>query len=313
MLPSAVNVPAGPAVKPGRRGRPRSPGHLRTLALLGWIGPSVALIVLVVIYPMFETIRSGFQEFSLTGAVKGWAGFDNFTRILSDPDLPRVLVNTVVWVVGGVLFTTLLALPLGQLLNKQFAGRRLLRIALIVPWATSVVMTAIGFRWILNYYYGVLNPFLMSLHIIGEPIDWLGDNRTITPVMIATAVFISLPFTSFAVLAGLKGIPDDVQEAAQIDGANRWQSYRHITLPLLRGPVAVTVLLNTIWIFNSFPIIYVLNKSNPGYLNDTTITYMYKVAFITERDIGAGAAMAVLNILIIGVCVALYVRRARLE
>lgn len=309
-----TNVSAGrAAAQSDRRKHSRSPNQLRALALLAWIGPSVVLVVLVVVYPLFETIRASFQEFSLTGAVKGWAGVENFEQIFSDPDLTRVLLNTLVWVVGGVALTTLLALPMGQLLDKEFWGRRLLRIALIVPWATSVVMTAIGFRWILNYYYGVLNPFLESLHIIDGPVDWLGDERTIMPVMIVTAVFISLPFTSFAVLAGLKGIPEEVKEAAQIDGASRWQAYRHITLPLLRGPLMITVLLNSIWIFNSFPIIYVLNKSNPGYLNDTTITYMYKVAFLTERDIGAGAAMAVLNVLIIGVCVALYVRRARLE
>ncbi|QWT24166.1 sugar ABC transporter permease [Subtercola sp. PAMC28395] len=321
-MSTTVRVPADrAATRPGQqapasraaRKRRNSPNRLRTLSLLAWIGPSVALVVAVVVYPLFETLRAAFQKFSLTGAVKGWAGFANFEKIFSDPDLTRVLINTLIWVVCGVAITTLLALPMGQLLNREFRGRRLLRIALIVPWATSVVMTAIGFRWILNYYYGVLNPFLMSLHIIDAPVDWLGDERTIMPVMIFTAVFISLPFTSFAVLAGLKGIPEEVKEASQIDGASRWQAYRHITLPLLRGPLMVTVLLNSIWIFNSFPIIYVLNKSNPGYQNDTTITFMYKIAFLTDRDIGAGAAMAVFNVLIIGVCVAFYVRRARLE
>jgi len=305
---------AGRPVPPaGRRRRPASPQRMRPLALLIWIGPSVLLIVGIVVYPLFETVRASFQDFALTGAVKGWAGFDNFEKVLTDPDLPRVLANTGIWVVAGVAVTTLLALPLAQLLNKDFWGGRILRIALIVPWAASIVMTAIGFRWILNYYYGVLNPFLMSLHIIQKPVDWLGDERTIGWVMIATAVFISLPFTAFAILSGLKGIPDDVNEAAQIDGATRWKTYRYITFPLLRGPLMVTVLLNSIWIFNSFPIIYVLNKSNPGYQNDTTITFMYKIAFLTDRDIGAGAAMAVLNVLIVGVCVALYVRRARLD
>lgn len=308
---AASTAKANPNPAPLRRSV--APSQLRILPLLAWIGPSVALVVLVVVYPLFETTRASFQEFALTGAVKGWAGFANFEKILTDPDLPRVALNTIIWVAAGVSLTTLIALPLGQLLNREFIGRRLLRVALIVPWATSVVMTAIGFRWIANYYYGVLNPFLMRLHLISEPVDWLGDARTLFPTMIATSVFISLPFTAFAVLAGLKGIPEEVNEAAKIDGAGRWQTYRHITLPLLRGPLTVTILLNTVWIFNSFPIIYVLNKSNPGYLNDTSITYMYKVAFLVDRDIGAGAAMAVLNVLIIGVCVALYVRRANLE
>jgi multiple sugar transport system permease protein len=292
--------------------RSMTPERVGVIGLLGWLGPSVVVIVGVVVYPLIETLIASFQSFSLTGAVSGWAGFANFASILTNPALPRVALNTLVWVGAGVLLTTLLALPLAQLLSKDFWGRRILRIALIIPWATSVVMTAIGFRWILNYYYGVLNPFLLQLHIISHPVDWLGDQSTILWVMVGSVVFISLPFTSFAVLAGLRGIPGDVLEAAQMDGAGRWKAYRHIVLPLLRGPLAVTVLLNSIWIFNSFPIIYVLNKSNPGYLNDTTTTFMYKVAFLTDHDIGAGAAMAVINVLVIGVSVGIYVRRSRM-
>ncbi|WP_270889297.1 carbohydrate ABC transporter permease [Pedococcus sp. 5OH_020] len=245
--------------------------------------------------------------------MKGSAGWDNYRTIIENPAFPRVIVNTVVWVVLGVVLTTLVSLPLAQLMSKEFWGNRFLRIALIVPWATSVVMSAIGFRWILNYYYGVLNPLLMRLHVIAAPVDWLGSDRTIRWVMIGVVAFVSLPFTCFALLSGLRTISDDVLEAAAIDGAGRWQSYRHIVLPLLRGPLTVTVLLNSIWIFNSFPIVYVLNKSNPGYLSDTSTTFMYKVAFLTERDVGAGAAMSVLNVIVIGVGVALYVRRSRME
>jgi len=299
-----------PVNTPRRR---RSLNEMGPASLIRWIGPSVLLIVGVVIYPLVETALAAFRNFSITGATKGWAGLDNFETVLSNPSILQVALNTALWVVCGVVITTVLALPLGQLLSKHFPGRRVLRIALIVPWATSVVMTAIGFRWILNYYYGVLNPFLMQLGIIREPVDWLGNDDTVGPVMIAVVIFVSLPFTSFAVLAGLNTLSPSVLEAAQVDGASRWQSYRHITLPLLREPVMVTVLLNTMWIFNSFPIIYVLNKSNPGYGHDTTTTFMYKLAFLTEYDVGAGAAMAMINVLFLGVLVALYVRRTRLE
>ncbi len=300
------------AAREGRAVR-RSPQHVGVLGLVGWLGPSIALVLGVVVYPLVETVRASFQEFSLTGAVKGWAGWQNFQTILENPAFPKVVANTVIWVVVGVLLTTLLALPLAQLLSKDFVGNHLLRMALLVPWATSVVMTAIGFRWVLNYYYGVLNPLLIELHVMTAPIDWLGSDQTIQWVMIGVVVFVSLPFTSFALLSGLRTIPGDVLEAASIDGATKWQSYRHIVLPLLRGPLTVTALLNSIWIFNSFPIIFILNKSNPGYLNDTSTTFMYKVAFLTEHDVGAGAAMAVLNVIFVGLCVGLYVRRTRME
>lgn len=293
--------------------RPRSPQHASWLSLLGWLGPSLVLVLGVVIYPLVETVRASFQSFSLTGAVKGWAGWRNFRTIVENPAFPRVVANTAVWVLGVVLVATLLALPLAQLMSKSFFGHRLLSFALLVPWATSVVMTAIGFRWVLNYYYGVLNPFLMKLHLIDGPVDWLGDDRTIRWVLIGVAVFVSLPFTIFALLSGLRTISGEVLEAAAIDGASKWQSYRHIVLPLLRGPLVVTVLLNSIWVFNSFPIVYVLNKSNPGYVSDTSTTFMYKVAFLTEHDVGAGAAMAVLNVIIVGLCVGLFMRRNRME
>lgn len=281
--------------------------------MVGWLGPCVLLIVGIVLWPLFETIRAAFQKFSLTGRPKGWIGFDNFRELFSSPDFLPVLGNTAVWVVGGVLGTTLLALPMAQLLTRRFPGRGILEAVLVVPWAASVVMTAIAFRWILNYYYGVLNPLLQRIGAIDSPVDWLANPATARPVMIAVVIFVSLPFTTFALFAGLRAIPEDVYEAAAVDGASAMQTYRRVTIPLLRGPLGITVILNTLWIFNSFPIVYVLNKSNPGYGNDTTITYMYKLAFLTEHDIGLGSAMAVVNLFIAAFAVAIFLRTTRTD
>jgi ABC-type sugar transport system permease subunit len=309
---SAAN-PAPDVMAAQRRGRQYHPRTVSAPHLVGWIGPSLLLVVGVVLYPLYEVARTSFQHVSITGAVLGPAGLDNYRLLFDSPNIPRVIVNTVLWVVIAVAVTTALALPLGQLLSVDFPGRRLVRAAVIVPWASSVVMTAIGFRWVLNYYYGALNPLLKALHIIHAPIDWLGDGAAARWVMIGVVVFVSLPFTAMAILAGLKSIPEDAIEAAHLDGAGSLRTYWYVVLPQLRGPLVVTVLLNTVWIFNSFPIIYVLNFSNPGYQNDTSTTYMYKISFLTDHNVGEGASMSVINVAVLAIAVALFVRRARLD
>jgi len=186
------------------------------------------------------------------------------------------------------------------------------RWAVIVPWATSLVITSRLFTLIFDYYHGILNQVLVWSHVIDQPIDWLGDDRWTMPSMILVGVFVSVPFTAYVFLAGLNAIPRDVHEAARIDGANAWQAYRRVTLPLLRPALLVAVVLNMIYVFNSFPIIWVLNDRNPGYAHDTAITFVYKLAFKSaERDVGASAAASVFNVLIIMAVVVLYLRIVR--
>jgi ABC-type sugar transport system permease subunit len=130
--------------------------------------------------------------------------------------------------------------------------------------------------------------------------------------MIAVGVFVSLPFTTYVLLAGLQTIPGEVYEAARVDGASRWRTYASVTLPLLRPALLVATVLNVIYVFNSFPIVWTLNDRNPGFGHDTTITYMYKIAFKSAlRDVGLAAALGVLNVVAILAAVVLYLKVAR--
>ncbi|MEU4232948.1 sugar ABC transporter permease [Nonomuraea sp. NPDC026600] len=130
--------------------------------------------------------------------------------------------------------------------------------------------------------------------------------------MIAVGVFASVPFSTYVLLAGLNGMPGDVFEAARIDGAGAWTTYRAVTLPLLRPALVVTVVLNIIYLFNSFPIIWTLNERNPGFTQDTTITFMYKLAFKSaEHDVGQAAAGGICNVLLILVAVVVYLRTVK--
>jgi ABC-type sugar transport system permease subunit len=147
------------------------------------------------------------------------------------------------------------------------------------------------------------------VHLLDEPIDFLRDDHWVMPSMILVGVFVSIPFTAYVFIAGLNAIPHDVYEAARIDGAGPWQVYRRITLPLLRPAMVVATVLNIIYVFNSFPIIYTLNESNPGYGHDTTITFMYKLAFESaDKSVGMSAAAGVFNVLLILAVVLVYLR-----
>jgi len=292
---------------PRRRGRRR--GALSPATALLWLSPALVLIIGVVVFPAIKLVEAAFGRYSITGLRTGDAGTRNFSQVLGHEMLPTVLTNTIIWVVAVVVLTVLVSLAVAQFITKDFFGRRFVRLALIVPWAASLLITSQLFVLLYDYNYGLLNPLLMKLRIIGAPIDWLGDDSWTLISMIVVGIFVSVPFTAYVFVAGLNAIPEDVHEAAKIDGASPWQAYLRITLPLLRPAVLVATVLNTIYVFNSFPIIYTLNDRNPGFLHDTTITFMYKLAFKSqEKDVGMSAAAGILNVLLILVVVAIYLR-----
>jgi multiple sugar transport system permease protein len=266
----------------------------------------------VVVYPAAELVRASLGQYSITGLYLGSVGGRNYMQLLAQPALLRVGANTAVWVTVVVAVTVVISLGFAQLLDQRFPGRRLVRWALIVPWAASLIMTAKLFTWIYDYYFGILNPVLLRLGLIARPVDWLGDDATVTGAMIAVGVFVSLPFTTYVLLAGLQAIPGEVYEAARVDGASPWRTYRSVTLPLLRPALLVGVVLNMIYVFNSFPIVWTLNDRNPGFAHDTMITYMYKIAFKSAlRDVGLAAALGVVNVVVILIGVFAYLRAVR--
>ncbi|MGW2540286.1 carbohydrate ABC transporter permease [Kitasatospora sp. NPDC001574] len=288
----------------GRKGR----SGLARLGPLPWIGPAVLLIVLVVLWPVYEMVRTSFLKISSSGFVRGSAGFDKYKQLFEEPSLPSVVLSTVVWTVVVVGATMLVSLALAQLFNQKFPGRRLTRWALIAPWAASVVMTAIGFKWMLNQTAGVLNTLMTDLGLIDGPQDWLGDPSTAWPWMMFVAVFVSLPFTTYTLLAGLQTVPGEIYEAARVDGANPWQTYLRITLPLLRPAFLVGVVINLINVFNSFPIIWSMTHGGPDSDTATTTVFMYQ---LKNSDIGQSAAMSVVNFALVVVMVVVFLKASR--
>jgi multiple sugar transport system permease protein len=282
---------------------------LRRATPLLWIGPAIILIGVVVIWPVVVMAQSSLEHISPDGFVLGSAGFANFMSLFKEPALIGVLLRTVVWVVGVVVITMVLSLGLAQLFNANFPGRRVTRWALIVPWASSVMMTALVFRWALDSNNGVVNVFLHDIGVLksfnSNAADWLGNPTSAFIWMMVVAIFVSLPFSTYALLAGLQSIPEDVYEAAQLDGATGWQRYRAITIPLLRPAILVAALINVINVFNSFPIIWEMTQGGPGYATSTSTTFMFS---LKQSYIGESAAMSVINFALVIVIVLVYLR-----
>jgi multiple sugar transport system permease protein len=280
---------------------------LRRLSPMLWLGPAVALIGVAVLWPVVVMVQSSFQRIGGEGFVVGYNGTGNYRHLFSEPDFVSVLLRTLLWVVAVVAVTMLISLGLAQLFNQRFPGRRVTRWALIIPWAASVMMTALIFKWALDPNVGVINVILHHLGVVRQlgsnQADWLGKPGSALLWMMAVAIFVSLPFTTYAILSGLQGIGQDVYEAAAIDGATSWKSYFRVTLPLLRPAILVATLINVINVFNSFPIIWEMTRGGPGYQTATTTIYMIE---LKQGDVGESASMSAINFLLVIVIVVVY-------
>jgi multiple sugar transport system permease protein len=305
-LSSAATTATGERSLPPRRSRH---GFARRIAPLAWIGPAIILIVVVVLLPVVVMIQSSLQKISPDGFVLGSAGITNFVTLFGEAALSGVLLRTVIWTVGVVAVTMVISLGLAQLFNARFPGRRVARWALIVPWASSVMMTALIFRWALDSNNGVINVILHDAGLLKafntNQADWLGRPVAALVWMMVVAVFVSLPFSTYALLSGLQSIPEEVYEAARIDGASHWKLYTGITLPMIRPAILVATLINVINVFNSFPIIWEMTGGGPGYSTSTSTTFMFT---LKESYIGESAAMSVINFALVIIIVLVYLR-----
>jgi ABC-type glycerol-3-phosphate transport system permease component len=270
-----------------------------------WLLPALLLVLFFVIYPLWSMILASFSTLSFAGVRTGWAGFDNYIAVLNDPVIPQVLRTTAIWTIGVVVGTLAISLVVALVLNETWPGRRFVRWVLIIPWATSLVITSLAFRWILDSQLGTLNILLQDWGVIDEPLEFLSDASRSIPLLILVGIFVSVPFTTYVLLSGLQGIPNELYEAARIDGASAVRRFRKITLPLLSPFVTLAALLNAIYVFNSFPIIWILTQGGPLDDTQTVITYTYKLAFSTD-EVAKAAALASASLVFLAVVGTIY-------
>jgi multiple sugar transport system permease protein len=275
------------AVRPSARLR----HGLRRGVPLWMIGPSLLLTLFIIGYPVYDLINASVHEVNRFGQLRGFIGLEHFSNLLADSLFWSSLQNTLIWTAGVVFGTILISVPVALILNDDFAGRGIARVIVMLPWAISLTMTAIVWRWTLNGQAGMLNATLFQLGLLDGPFEWLARAETAFPMEIGIGILVSIPFTTTVFLGGLSSVPEDIYEAARIDGATAWQRFRHLTLPLLRPFINIALVLNIIYVFNSFPIIWVLTQGGPANSTDILVTYLYKLAFRFGR-LGEASAVS---------------------
>ncbi|MEO5758640.1 MAG: sugar ABC transporter permease [Mesorhizobium sp.] len=271
--------------------------------------PGLLVSGLIILWPAGQLAILSLSEVNRFGQVAGFNGGANYARVFVDPELYASLWRTVIWTVGVVGGTFVLALPISLALNEEFYGRGLARVLVMLPWAISLAMLSIVGRWALNGESGSLNLILRTLGVIDVNIAWLGQAHTAFPMQIALGIIATLPFTTTIFLGGLSSIPADIYEAARIEGANGRQIFGRITLPMMRPFINIAVILNTIYVFNSFPIIWATTQGGPGNSTDILVTYLYKLAFRFGR-IGEAAVLSLVMFAILLIFTVIYARLA---
>ena len=273
------------------------------------IAPAFLLAAFIILWPLFQIGEISISNVNRFGQLRGFAGLDNFAEVLADPQFADALWRTVIWTVGIVAGTILISIPVALVLNEDFYGRGLARIIVMLPWAVSLTMTAIVWRWALSGESGMLNSALKGLGLIDENIQWLAAAGTAFPMQIAIGILVSIPFTTTIFLGGLSSIPDDLYEAAKLEGASDWQIFFSITLPLLRPFINIAVVMNTIGVFNSFPIIWVTTQGGPANSTDILVTYLYKLGFNFGK-LGEASALSLMMFALLLFFTVIYVRLA---
>ena len=270
-----------------------------------WILPSIILMSIFIVIPIGSVFRMALSEVSKSGIIKGFAGMKNFEKVLSSAKFGLVLKNTVIWTICVVVISTVLGFVLALLLNNEFKGRKIARAIVVFPWATTLVIQASVWKFIIDVDYGALNTLLKTLGIIQQNVNWTPTPEAYFAWEIACGIFGTIPFVCFTALSGLQSIDSSYYEAAVVDGASYWQKLFKITIPLVKPSLTVATVLNIIYVFNSFPIIWTMTKGAPASRTDTLVTYLYKLAFYNGKQ-GEAAAVSVIGFLILLFCASIY-------
>jgi multiple sugar transport system permease protein len=255
--------------------------------------PGFLLAAFIILWPLFQLGTISVNDVNRFGQLRGFNGFDNYMAVFRDPDFLGALWRTFIWTGGIVIGALIISVPVAMILNEDFYGRSVARVIIMLPWAVSLTMTAIVWRWALNGESGMLNSGLRNLGLIDQNIQWLARASTAFPVQIMIGILVTIPFTVTIFLGGLSSISDDLYEAAKLEGASRWQTFREITLPLMRPFLNIAIVLNMINVFNSFPIIWATTQGGPANSTDILVTYLYQLGFSLGK-LGEASALSIM-------------------
>jgi trehalose/maltose transport system permease protein len=275
------------------------------------LAPSLAVVVLVAFYPLGQTVYQSFtnKQFLAIEPTK-WIGLENYTNLVHDTIFRDAVWTTVKFTLITVAFEFVLGLIIALVVNSSFKGRGVMRAVMLVPWAIPTVIAAQMWNWMYNDVYGVVNSLLLKVHIIDHSIAWTAQPSTSLGAVAAVDIWKTTPFVALLLLAGLQVIPGELYEAAATDGANKWQQFWRITLPLLRPAILVALIFRTLDALRVFDVFYVLLGQQQ---NTQSMAVYVQNTIVTVGDVGYGAAISVAIFLIIAMFVAVYVTFLRVE
>ena len=277
----------------------KTPGLLRKIANARadylYVAPALIVMLVVIAYPVYFTIDMSFYKTppSLQLRDRTFVGLKNYTTILTAPTFWAVTKNTVIWTLASTVFSFLLGLGAALALHREFIGRGVLRALLLIPYVVSAVAASYVWKWLYHSDFGVIGALSVQFGITDKPINFLDNLYTVLPSLIVVNIWREFPFAMIMLMAGLQTVPEQLLRAAQVDGANAWQRFWHITFPHLQGVSMVTVLLLMVANFNSFVVPWIMTGGGPAGASDIWITHIYQIAF-GRQNWGVASAYSVI-------------------
>jgi multiple sugar transport system permease protein len=269
----------------------------RTAQVL-FLAPAVIYMVAFFGYPVVKNFVMAFQEYTTSTFYTGeapWVGFKNYSEVVSSPVFGKAMLNTLLFTAGSIVGQFVIGLALAMFFRRRFPLNGVLRSLILLPWLIPLIVSGAVWRWILDKDNGALNRFLDAVGVANDHPGWLTSTSLALVAVILVNIWIGIPFNLTILYGGLQDIPEDLYEAASLDGASGWQRFRFVTWPLLRPVVSVVLVLGVVYTIKVLDIILGLTGGGPANASQTIATQSYHLSFV-EFDFGQGAALG--NILI---------------
>ena len=259
--------------------------------------PAIAYILIFFGYPVVKNVVMGFQDYSMKSFFTGkapWVGLQNYETVVASPIFSTALVNTIVFTIGSIAGQFVIGLAIALYFRRRFPLNDLLRSLILLPWLLPLIVSSAIWRWLLDQDNGALNRILDLLQLADRP-GWLTTTSLALVACILVNIWVGIPFNVAILYSGLQEIPEELYEAAQLDGATGWSAFRWITWPLMRPVVSVVLMLGVIYTLKVMDLILGLTGGGPANSSQTLATQSYHLSFV-QFQFGQGAAMA--NILV---------------